>query len=320
MKFSVVIPIYNEEKRICNLLSSIQNLSDDIIVVNKSSVDNSKMVIDNLKMDAVRVVDIAYKPKGDDNFSLYSSYAKHDWIFVMVASETVPRAFASYLQNELSKLDLESIDVLMVPRLYHCFGSNVVNSPWDVAHFPFLFHRKRAIITDIPHQHLVPSCEARRAYLSFPRTMMVKHETHTSVERFMESVIGYGALETDEEDLFASIAGIEKSVRNIQLGQLKLKNSLGVDAAMHFAAWNIHWNYQLLKRCQMVRCALAKSSCFSSEDQLNLNSVRLLKLPIKKVWLIYLRSLLLPLVIKYNIKRKLSIVSNLWFAFLRGAK
>jgi glycosyltransferase involved in cell wall biosynthesis len=320
MNFSIVIPIYNEEKRICKLLSSIRDLSDDIVVINKSSDDDSKAIIKNLEIDAVSVIDTAFKPKGDDDFSLYASYAKHDWIFVMVASETAPEHFKSHLQGELAKLNLESIDILMVPRLYYCFGSNVLNSPWDVAHFPFFFHRKRAIINNVPHQHVVPSCEARRMYLSFPRTMMIKHETHTSIERFMESVISYGALETAQEDLFASIAGIEKSLRNIQLGRVKLKNSVGVDAAMHFAAWNIHWSYQLLKRCQRIRCALEDSTGISRIDRVGLNSLRFLRIQIKQTALMYLRFLLLPLVIRYNIRRRVSSVLNLFFAILRGAK
>ena len=82
MKFSVIIPIYNEEDRINNLLESVVNFVDEIIVINKASTDNSKIIITERYGDLVRVIDVPYSNRGEDNYKLYCEFAKNDWIFL----------------------------------------------------------------------------------------------------------------------------------------------------------------------------------------------------------------------------------------------
>ena len=59
MKFSIIIPLYNKEKYIRRVLDSIlnQDYKDfEIIVVNDGSTDNSRLVVNKIVDDRIKIV------------------------------------------------------------------------------------------------------------------------------------------------------------------------------------------------------------------------------------------------------------------------
>jgi glycosyltransferase involved in cell wall biosynthesis len=247
MNFSVVIPVFNEQDRIIDLLDSIIGRSNDVVIINKNSTDKTKELISNRLYPNVRIIDYPYSEKGIDDFASYCAHANNNWIFVCVASETVPSQFW-YRLNEFFKRRLEdSIDVLMVPRNYYCFGVQVKNSPWDVSYFPFFFHKQRVIYSDKLHEHFTVCDEARRHYLHCNRSEMILHLTHPTVDNFIQSAIGYADIDCDISQNINVEIVLKNYMNNIREAESKLSSALGSDAVMHFAAWNVYWSIYILK-------------------------------------------------------------------------
>lgn len=252
MNYSIVVPIFNEENRIGALLCSLSSFDNEIVILNKSSTDMTKAVIERLNMPNVSVYDIPYTEKGDDDFEFYASYSKNDWVFIMVASEVVPKGYFTILKNKLDELSESEVDLLMVPRKYYCFGFHVPRSPWEVSYFPFFFNKNNVNFVDVPHLHVAPKNEKRRKYLNFQIDEMIVHNTHPNLRNFMNSAINYGDLETEKENNDKLKMSIYNSLRNIWLSEKKMSANSGLPSLMHFAAWNIHWNYQIIKRCERL--------------------------------------------------------------------
>lgn len=270
MNVSVVIPVYNESKRIETLLNSIVGYCADVIVINKSSTDDTKLIVSEL-FPSVKIVDYPYAARGVDDFKSYVEHANNDWVFICVASETIPKRFWDKFRL-ITDEKLSDIDLLMVPRLYYCFEENIEHSPWDVSFFPFCFNKNRIIYTDILHAPFTVNDELRRYYLNYNRNEMIIHRTHINSERFIESSINYSIVESS----FVNKDNVDKKIRecieNIYEGNKKFKKVRpGVESVQHYAAWNFYWSIQLLKFAEISR------GCNSNNSKVNF-----LKIPIKK--------------------------------------
>ncbi|WP_217521679.1 glycosyltransferase [Vibrio metschnikovii] len=246
VKFSIVIPIYNEESRICGLLNSLIDYSDDIIVINKSSTDRSRVIIENEFLNSVRVVDVPYSNRGEDDFKNYFKYANNDWIFLAVASEIIPKGFWRNFLLRMNNFNLSSYDLVMIPRLYNCFGFSVNNSPWDVSFFPFFLNKNRVVYTEKMHSHFSVIDESRRFYISMSRDDMIQHITHVSLSAFLKNTLSYASYECKNINSSSYEETVSSWLVNMQEAYFRLKGSKDKGAFAHFAAWNIYWSIHIL--------------------------------------------------------------------------
>ena len=53
-KTLIILPAYNVEKEIYNLLSNMQNYIDNVIIVDDGSTDNTFQIIDSLNYNVIR--------------------------------------------------------------------------------------------------------------------------------------------------------------------------------------------------------------------------------------------------------------------------
>jgi len=253
IKFSIIIPVYNEESRIIPLINSLIGFCDDIIVINKSSTDRTKKLITMTFKENVRVVDFPYTEKGIDDFKAYSTHSKYEWIFVCVASEVIRNNFWEVFSVNVTEDKMSTFTVIMIPRLYYCFGFNVENSPWDVSYFPFFFNKNKVVFSDKLHEHFTVIDESERHYMHCNRSDMIQHLTHQTVECFLNSTLNYAKIEMNECKNQNFNVYVKQWMKLIREGGDLLKGYSGPEAIMHYAAWNIYWSTNILFLCESAR-------------------------------------------------------------------
>lgn len=99
--FSVAFPAYNEENRIENVIKNYIQYTDDIIVVDKYSSDNTEDICIKYNVTVIKY------PSGIDETEqtkLVNKVAKHDWILYTTCSEFAPKQ----LLEEFEKTILNS--------------------------------------------------------------------------------------------------------------------------------------------------------------------------------------------------------------------
>jgi glycosyltransferase involved in cell wall biosynthesis len=102
--FSIVVITYNEEQNIERCLSSLQALTDDLVVVDSGSNDNTVAICEKFgaRVFIHPFVDFA----NQKNYAIRK--AKYDWIVAIDADEQIDET----LRNHLSILDLNDKEVV----------------------------------------------------------------------------------------------------------------------------------------------------------------------------------------------------------------
>lgn len=258
MKFSIVIPVFNEEKRIIPLIKSLVDFCDDIIIINKSSNDLTVEIIKSVFFEHVTVVNYPYSQRGVDDFKSYCSHSKYDWVFVCVASEVVKEGFWIELERQVNAINISDFDVIMIPRLYYCFGFNVPNSPWDISYFPFFFNKNTVVFSDRLHEHFTVKDESKRCYMKCAKHNMLPHLTHQTVDGFFKSTLTYASIEVAASSEAEKHHLLIKWVGYIRDGFYKLDSTPGQNSLMHLAAWNVYWSTHILMLCESNRESTAE--------------------------------------------------------------
>ena len=99
-KISVVIVCKNEEEEIGRCLRSLQGLTDDIVVLDNGSADNTKDIVRNA--DA-RLIEDAWEGFGKTK-NKATALAKYDWVLNLDADESIDEE----LKKEILSLTLEN--------------------------------------------------------------------------------------------------------------------------------------------------------------------------------------------------------------------
>ncbi len=244
IKLTVIIPVYNEELRIANTLDSLISWADEIIVFDKSSTDETKVLVEKLH-PSVKVVQVPYSGKGEEDFNVFFEYVSNDWVFLCTCSEVVTRKLVSSL-SALFESEVKAFDLIYVPRKFYSLGFHNENSPWSYAHYPFLFNKTRVTVTNVIHEHFKVLDKGRERFLTPEKHGFVNHVTHNGVDDYLSSMCEYVKLE---------VAGIDKkqinndffrnSYKQFSLHSSDLKNG-GVATFGQYCAWTMYWHGVML--------------------------------------------------------------------------
>lgn len=120
-KISVIVPVYNTEKYLLKCLDSIlnQTLNDiEVIVVNDGSIDNSQLIIDDLKLKDNRIISIQKENGGlSDARNVGIDIAKGEFIAFIDSDDYIDlmmfeKMFESAVnhQSEMVLCDLVKVD------------------------------------------------------------------------------------------------------------------------------------------------------------------------------------------------------------------
>src|SRR5437762_14107498 len=99
-KISVVIVCKNEEARIGSCLRSLQEITDDIVVLDNGSTDRTREII---AASGARLVIDKWQGYGKTK-NAATVHAKYDWVLSMDADEEIDEE----LKNSLNELQLEN--------------------------------------------------------------------------------------------------------------------------------------------------------------------------------------------------------------------
>ncbi len=232
---SFLVAAFNEEARIDGVLAHALRWADEVIVVNKSSTDRTEELA-RAYGPKVRVLTVPFTPQGQDQADVWIEQAGHDWIFIGTCSEVPTRRLVSEVRALLASAG-DRLDLVMVPRRMYSLGCHHPTSPWNVAFYPFLLHRQRAVITNVIHEHFKAADPTRTATIPYTEDCCVHHLTHPSGRRFIEVHAEYARVEAAvERDPNLAILGWLKSLHNGLPGIMRTGN----DWPGVFSCWALY--------------------------------------------------------------------------------
>lgn len=149
MKISVVIITRNEAHIIANTLESVLPVTDDIVIVDSGSTDDTVAIC---KKFNARVIETDWQGYGI-NKNKGIDAARHDWILGVDADEAID----AELQQELLKLALDDEDEVFDMRFKNFFCNKWIRyGEWGFDRHIRMFNRKKVRWNNVAvHENLV---------------------------------------------------------------------------------------------------------------------------------------------------------------------
>ena len=135
-KISVVIICKDEEENIGRTLQSLAGLTDDIVVVDNGSTDNTKNIVRDL---GAKLVEDSWEGFGKTK-NKATNFAKYDWILNLDADEAIDEE----LKDSLLNLPLKNIDQVFEIRFKNFIGDTYLRfGEWGTDRHIRLFNRRK---------------------------------------------------------------------------------------------------------------------------------------------------------------------------------
>jgi (heptosyl)LPS beta-1,4-glucosyltransferase len=209
-KISVVSIVYNEEKRIEDVLKCL-DWCEDIVIIDKSSTDSTVEIA--LKYNA-KIVSVPYSDSGDE-IKYGVEKAENEWILFMNASDVIAPTLVKEVMQLINKVDF-NYDIISVPFSLFVLGINSSRSPWCVDHKEWLFKKSVVILEDKIHHEI--EFNSKRIYkMTGSNDNCIYHLTHADLNTFLERSTRYTKAEAknysdDKKSIKACFKDIIKSI------------------------------------------------------------------------------------------------------------
>jgi glycosyltransferase involved in cell wall biosynthesis len=187
-KISVVIICRNEEDEIGRTLQSLSGLTDDIVVLDNGSTDNSKNII----LDSgARLIEESWEGFGKTK-NKATNFAKYDWVLNLDADESIDEE----LKNSLLGLPLQNEYETFEIKFKNFFGDTYLRfGEWGNDKHIRLFNRKKVNWNEaVVHEGLIlPDGVKIRKLRGF-----VLHYTVKNKAEFASKMLKYGQLNAEK--------------------------------------------------------------------------------------------------------------------------
>jgi glycosyltransferase involved in cell wall biosynthesis len=212
---SVIVVVYNEEKRIETFIKSFL-WSNDLIIVDKSSTDATRDIISKYPM--VKMITTDYSDTGDEiKYGIES--AQNTWVMTLTASDIIHPNLVRKLTKLINDDDF-TYDVIALPFAIYVFGiRDIKRSPWCAAHKEWMYKKHIVQTSTVVHKEMFH--KSKNIYvMPYSDDENLFHLTHETMESFMERHIRYTRIETNNyEDekraLQASFKDFLNSVKEV---------------------------------------------------------------------------------------------------------
>jgi len=212
VKISFIVPTYNEAARIGAVLEHATRWADEVVIMDKGSTDGTLEIC--RKFDGkVCIQSIPYSERGHEKLSEIPGLVQNDWVFLGTCSEVPTKKLIEACRQILDQCESE-LDLIYVPRRMYAFGLHCSNPDWSVCHYPFLFHRRRARITDDVHDNFHAPNSARTWRIPYAEDCCVHHMTYPTARSFWLASMQYFEAEIKKDP--PPDKSIRQSFKNIE--------------------------------------------------------------------------------------------------------
>ena len=185
-KLSAVIISKNEVDRIGQCLSSLQGLTDDIIVIDSGSKDGT---VELAKSHGAKVYDLEWQGYGPTK-NWGNQKARYDWIISLDADEWL----SEDLKKEIMDTELVNGNVYMMDRQNIYLGKKIHHSGWSPDWVLRIFNRNDVMWNDnLVHEKLIVSSTIKKVKLNHK----LMHNSYRSLDDHMEKIEKYAKLKAE---------------------------------------------------------------------------------------------------------------------------
>lgn len=194
---SVVIICRNEAGIIGKTLESLQGLTDDIVVYDNGSTDDTRQVVSQYN---VKLHEGVWEGFGKTKTKA-NAKAKYDWILSLDADEAIDEE----LKIVLLKLDLSDPDIVYDIPFKNFFGNTYLKyGEWGRDHHIRLFNRKNVNWNEVPvHEQLKLPTGTKVQKINGA----VLHYTAENIKQYEVKLMKYAALNAEKYYQQGKIAG-----------------------------------------------------------------------------------------------------------------
>jgi glycosyltransferase involved in cell wall biosynthesis len=187
-KISVVIVCKDEEDEIGRTLKSLTGLTDDIVVLDNGSTDNTKNVV---TASGARLIEGSWEGFGKTK-NKATSFAKYDWVLSLDADESIDEE----LKDSLLHLSLQNENVVFEIKFKNFFGDTYLRfGEWGGDKHLRLFNRRKVNWNEaVVHEALVLPEEVKIKKLNGS----VLHYTVKNEAEFASKMLKYGQLNAEK--------------------------------------------------------------------------------------------------------------------------
>jgi len=184
---SVVIIANNASLRIGEVIGAARRVSNDIVVCDSGSDDNTVDIANDL---GARVIHQDWKGYSATK-NIANSYAANDWVLSLDSDEVMSEA----LIDSIEGLTFEDHKVYLLNRSNYFCGKQIRFSNWSPDHIPRLFNKKVASWTgDFVHEKLSFGDNVKKELLNG----RLDHYSYESYSQRMDKVFNYAKLSAHE--------------------------------------------------------------------------------------------------------------------------
>jgi len=190
MKLSVVINTLNEQANLPKVLSSVEDIADEIVVVDMESDDQTVEIAQKLGARVYTHKRTGYVEPAR-NYAI--SKAKGDWVLVLDADETATPELKSKIKEIMA--DPEA-DYFRVSRKNMIFGKWIQHSNWW-PDYNIRFFRK-GFVDWSEKIHSIPITKGKGADLSATEDLSILHHNYDSIDQYLTRLQRYTKFQSNQ--------------------------------------------------------------------------------------------------------------------------
>ncbi len=183
---SILIVTLNEESTIERAITSVKRLSNDIVVVDSGSTDNTVKIAKKL---GAHTFFHPFKNFADQR-SFANSCTKHNWVLSMDADEEIPHELSEEIHQTLQNT---SNSAFLIPRRNIIFGKEIKHTRWSPDAHVWLYDKTNGSWLGSVHEEWVST-----GSVGILKNAKI-HHSHPSVSAFIEMLNRYTDIEAREQ-------------------------------------------------------------------------------------------------------------------------